>query len=198
MGLILGIGIPVVLILFLIFFFVGTYNRLVDLRNRVKNAFAQIDTQLRRKHDLIPNLVETAKSYMAHEKEVFVGVTEARNGAVRAEKEAAEDPANPDNMKKLVKAEGALAKSMRGFYAVMENYPDVKANTNMQQLSQELTNTENKIAFARQAFNDSVMFYNTNRQKFPAVAVAGMLGFKDAEPFEITEDEREQRLKVSF
>lgn len=188
----------VVGIAFLAFLVIGIYNGLVGLRNKVKNAFAQIDVQLKRRYDLIPNLVETAKSYMAHEKDVLESVTKARNQASHAEEKASSNPDDPQAMKGLMNAEASLQKSMGNFYAVMENYPDLKANQNMMQLSEELTSTENKISFARQAFNDAVMHYNTKREVFPNVIFAGMFGFQKAESFEITDPTEREAVKVSF
>ena len=175
-----------------------TYNRLVDLRNRVKNAFSQIDVQLRRKHDLIPNMVEAVKAYMGHEKEVLQKVTEARAGACQALDKATKDPSNPAAIKDLIRSEGVLNQGLAGFRLTVENYPELKANENMLNFQNELSGTENRVAFSRQAFNDAVMFYNNRRQSFPTVVFAGIFGFQDAEPFEITGEERNERLKVSF
>ena len=191
-------GVILAVIAVIIISTIRIYNRLVELRNRVKNAFSQIDVQLRRKHDLIPNLVESVKGYMAHEREVLQKITEARAGAQKALDEAAKDPSDAESMKKLIQSESRLAGGLRGFRLTVENYPDLKASQNMIQFQNELTSTENKVAFARQAFNDSVLFYNTGRQKFPTVMFAGMMGFKDAEPFEIPEAERDERTRVSF
>ncbi|MCC5814289.1 MAG: LemA family protein [Leptospira sp.] len=187
-----------VVVAILIFMVIGTYNGLVSLRNKVKNAFAQIDVQLKRRYDLIPNLVETAKTYMAHEKGVLEAVTKARNQAAHAEQKASANPEDPQAMKGLMDAESGLKRSMGNFYAVMENYPDLKANQNMMQLSEELTSTENKISFARQAFNDAVMQYNTKREVFPNIVFAGALGFQRAESFEITDPTERDAVKVSF
>lgn len=159
-----------------IFYVVTIYNRLVSLRNRFQNAFAQIEVQLKRRHDLIPNLVETAKGYLSHERETLESVTEARNAAEVGLKAAAENPGSAQAIADLGGAEGALTQAMGRLNVVMEAYPDLKASQNMQQLSEELTSTENKVAFARQSFNDAVMQYNTYRQSFPPVAVAGMFG----------------------
>jgi LemA protein len=176
----------------------GIYNGLVTLRNRFKNAFAQIDVQLKRRYDLIPNLVETAKGYLSHERETLEAVIAARNGAASAGQNAASDPSNPDAIKKLMGAETALSGAMSKFFALSEAYPDLKANQNMMQLTEELTSTENKIAFARQAYNDSVMTYNTKREVFPAVLFSGVLGFREAQLFEITEERERDAVKVSF
>ena len=166
----LGIGVLLAVVT------VGTYNRLVALRNRYQNSFAQIEVQLKRRHDLIPNLVETAKGYMSHERETLDAVIQARNQAQGGLERASADPGDPDAMKKLGTAEGALTGAMGRMFAVMEAYPDLKANQNMMQLSEELTSTENKVAFSRQAFNDSVTAYNTYRQSFPAVVLAASFG----------------------
>tara|TARA_B100001971_G_C18267858_1_gene595735 strand:+ start:24244 stop:24843 length:600 start_codon:yes stop_codon:yes gene_type:complete len=176
----------------------GVYNGLVTLRNRFKNAFAQIDVQLKRRYDLIPNLVETAKGYLSHERETLEAVIAARNGAASAGQAAASDPGNPDAIKNLMGAETALTGAMSKFFALSESYPDLKANQNMMQLTEELTSTENKIAFARQAYNDAVMTYNTKREVFPAVLFSNTLGFREAQLFEITEAQEREAVKVSF
>ncbi len=177
---------------------IGIYNKLVSLRNRFKNAFAQIDVQLKRRYDLIPNLVETAKGYMKHESETLEAVIAARNQAAGAAKTAAANPADAQAMQGLVGAEGALTGAMGKLFAVMEAYPDLKANQNMMQVSEELTSTENKIAFARQSYNDSVTTYKTYRESFPPIAFAGMFGFTDATLFEIKAPEEREVVKVSF
>ncbi|HEX5054614.1 MAG TPA: LemA family protein [Planctomycetota bacterium] len=169
---------------------IGTYNRLVSRRNESKNAWSQIDVQLKRRYDLIPNLVETAKGYMKHERETLEAVVRARQTCV--------DLRNAGNIGELVKAEGALGQSLRGFYAVMENYPDLKANQNMLALQEELTSTENRIGFARQAYNDSVMRLNNSIEQFPASLIAGMGNFKQAEFFEVEAAEERKAVKVSF
>ncbi|CAA6678146.1 MULTISPECIES: LemA family protein [unclassified Lentimonas] len=176
----------------------GIYNGLVTLRNRFKNAFAQIDVQLKRRYDLIPNLVETAKGYLSHERETLEAVIAARNGAASAGQAAAADPSDPNAIKQLMGAETALTGAMGKFFALSEAYPDLKANQNMMQLTEELTSTENKISFARQAYNDSVMTYNTKREVFPAVLFSGALGFREAQLFEITEERERDAVKVSF
>lgn len=188
----------IVLLAVLVIFAISVYNRLVALRNRFKNAFAQIDVQLKRRYDLIPNLVETAKAYLKHERETLEAVIQARNAAASANQKAAADPSNPSAVRGLLGAEAALTGAMGKFFALSEAYPDLKANQNMAQLTEELTSTENKIAFARQAFNDSVMTYNTARETFPAVVVAGPLGFQPAELFEITAPAERENVKVSF
>ena len=176
----------------------GIYNGLVTLRNRFKNAFAQIDVQLKRRYDLIPNLVETAKGYLSHERETLEAVITARNGAASAGQAAASDPSNPDAIKQLMGAETVLTGAMGKFFALSEAYPDLKANQNMMQLTEELTSTENKVSFARQAYNDSVMTYNTKREVFPAVLFSGVLGFREAQLFEITDEREREAVKVSF
>lgn len=155
---------------------VAIYNQLVALKNRYKNAFAQIEVQLKRRYDLIPNLVETAKGYMAHERETLEAVTQARDAAASVLANAAKDPGNADIIRNLATQEGVLQGAMGKMSIAVEAYPDLKANENMMQLTEELTSTENKISFARQAFNDQVMNYNTYRQSFPQVAIAGTFG----------------------
>lgn len=176
------------------------YNQLVSLKNRFKNAFAQIEVQLKRRHDLIPNLVETAKGYLAHERETLESVTQARNQATAALQQAAKSPGDKGAMNNLAGAEGALTSALGRLNVVMEAYPDLKASQNMQQLSEELTSTENRVAFSRQAYNDAVMTYNTYRQSFPQVAVAGMVGHgDDASLLEFEDSEQiQQAPKVSF
>jgi LemA protein len=177
---------------------VGVYNKLVTMRNRYKNAYAQIDVQLKRRYDLIPNLVETAKGYIKHERETLEAVTAARNIAYAASKAAAANPGDAGAMKNLTAAESGLAGTLSRLMMVSEAYPDLKANQNMMQLSEELTSTENKISFARQAYNDSVMSYNTNREVFPSNLVAGMFNFGPAELFVIDKPEQKDAPKVSF
>lgn len=177
---------------------VGLYNGLVSLRNRFKNAFAQIDVQLKRRNDLIPNLVETAKGYIKHERETLEAVVQARNQAVTAGQQAAAHPDNPAAMQGMLGAEGALAGAMSKMMLVVERYPDLKANETMGRLMEELTSTENKVAFSRQAYNDAVMQYNVAREKFPAVMLAGALGFQPATLFEITVAAEREAPKVSF
>ena len=177
---------------------IGMYNRLVTLRNRYKNAFSQIDVQLKRRYDLIPNLVETVKGYMKHERETLEAVIKARNAAYSAGQQAAQTPGEPAAMRALNGAEGQLAGALGRLFAVAEAYPDLKANQNMLGLQEELSATENKIAFARQAFNDAVMTYNTQRQTFPTVVIAGILNFQDANLFEVERPEERAAPKVSF
>ncbi|WP_269526749.1 LemA family protein [Coraliomargarita parva] len=179
-------------------FVVGAYNGLVQLRNRFKNAFAQIDVQLKRRYDLIPNLVETAKAYLKHERETLEAVIAARNTAVAAGKQAAGDPGNPDAIRSLAGAETALTGAMSRFFALSEAYPELKANQNMAQLTEELTSTENKIAFARQAYNDAVMTYNTKCEVFPSVIIANTFNFQKAEMFEVKDEAVREAPKVQF
>ncbi|MFY9923301.1 MAG: LemA family protein [Opitutaceae bacterium] len=176
----------------------GIYNALVSLRNRFKNAYAQIDVQLKRRYDLIPNLVETAKGYLKHEHSTLEDVIKARNIAYAASQAAAANPADSNAVKGLVSAEGGLAGALSRLMVVSEQYPDLKANQNMMQLTEELTSTENKIAFARQAYNDSVMQYNTSRETFPNVLLAGMFGFLPAELFHVEDPSERNAPKVSF
>jgi len=179
-------------------FAISIYNRLVAGRNRFKNAFAQIDVQLTRRHDLIPNLVETAKGYMAHERNTLEAVIQARNMAVSGLKNAARDPSDPQAMKALAEAEQGLSGALGRLFALSESYPDLKANENMMQLSEELTTTENKVAFARQAYNDSVMQYNTLRESFPNNLFAGWFNFGPAELLEIEDEAKRAVPKVAF
>jgi LemA protein len=178
---------------------IAIYNGLVTLRNRFKNAFSQIDVQLKRRYDLIPNLVESVKGYMAHERGTLEAVVQARGSAVSAAQTAAARPGDPGAMQALSQAEGALGGALGRLLAVFEQYPDLKANQNVLGLQEELTSTENKIAFARQAYNDSVMEYNTKRESFPQVAFAGVMGFGPAELLQSTEAPEERKApKVSF
>ena len=177
---------------------VGIYNKLVTMRNRYKNAYAQIDVQLKRRYDLIPNLVETAKGYIKHERETLEAVTAARNIAYAASKAAAANPGDAAAMKSLASAETGLGGTLSRLMMVSEAYPDLKANQNMMQLTEELTSTENKISFARQAYNDSVMTYNTDREVFPSNLIAGMFNFGAAELFVIDKPEQKDAPKVSF
>jgi len=176
----------------------GMYNRLVTFRNRYKNAYAQIDVQLKRRYDLIPNLVETAKGYLKHERETLENVTKARNIAYTAAQAAAANPGDAATMKNLMSAETGLAGTLSRLMMVSEQYPDLKANQNMMQLTEELTSTENRISFARQAYNDSVMTYNTQREVFPSNLIAGMFNFAPAELFVIDKAEQKEAPKVSF
>ncbi|MGJ8694836.1 MAG: LemA family protein [Verrucomicrobiaceae bacterium] len=194
----LGIGVLALIGLAVIvaFFFVGQYNGLVKLRNRYRNAFAQIDVQLKRRHDLIPNLVETAKAYLSHERETLEAVIQARNAA-----ESARNNVSPDNagsMEKLAQAEGGLGSVLGRLFALSEAYPDLKGNENMKQLSEELTSTENKVAYARQGYNDSVMTYNNKREAFPSNVVAGMFNFGAAVLFEVSDESEREAVQVKF
>ena len=177
----------------------GIYNKLVTYLNRYKNAFAQIEVQLKRRHDLIPNMVEIAKGYMKHERETLEAVIQARNQAVGGLQKAAQDPGNADAITGLAAAEGVLSGTVGRLFALAESYPDLKANQNMMQLSEELRSTENKVAFARQAFNDSVTQYNTYKQTFPTVAFAGMFGHaNDAAMLEFDSQQIAEAPKLSF
>jgi LemA protein len=190
--------IPLILIGLVLVWLVGIYNRLVSLRNRFKNAFSQIDVQLKRRYDLIPNLVETVKGYMKHEKGTLEAVIAARNQARSSAQQAAADPGDPAAMQALTAAEQTLTGSLGRLFALSEAYPDLKASANMQQLQEELSSTENRVAFARQAFNDSVMQYNTYRESFPQNQIAGAFGFKQAEPFTIEVEAQREAPRVSF
>lgn len=194
-----GTIILVAIILLVLFWGVGAYNRLVSLRNQIKNAFAQIDVQLKRRYDLIPNLVETAKGYMKHEREALEAVIAARNQAVTANAKAAANPADARAIQQMAAAETALSSTLGRMFALSEAYPDLKANQNMLQLSEELTSTENRIAFARQAYNDGVMDYNTSIEQFPVSIIAGVFAFKSAELLQSTESPDERKsVKVVF
>jgi LemA protein len=195
MGPVLVVLAVVVVVVFLV---AGIYNKLVALRNRYKNAFSQIDVQLKRRYDLIPNLVETAKAYMAHERQTLEAVMEARNQASSASRLAAANPGDSGTMRSLIGAESALSGALGRLLVTVEAYPDLKANQNMSQLMEELASTENKIAFARQSFNDAVMGYNTARETFPSVLVAGPLGFQPATLFEVKVEAEREAPKVKF
>ena len=182
----------------IVFWTIGIYNRLVNQRNRVRNAFAQIDVQLTRRYDLIPNLVEAVKGYMKHERETLEAVISARNTAVSSLEAAKADPANAETMKKLGESEGALGGVLSRLFALSEAYPDLKANQNMMQFQEELATTENKVSFARQAFNDAVMGYNNAAENFPNNVIAGMFSFKLASFLEIDSDEKREAPEVSF
>lgn len=186
------------LLFFLVLFVIGAYNKLVTLRNRFKNAYAQIDVQLKRRYDLIPNLVETAKGYIKHERGTLEAVIAARNAASSANARAAANPADPEAMKQLIAAEGTLSGTLGRLFALAEAYPDLKANQTMMRLMEELTSTENKVSFARQAYNDAVMAYNTQREVFPTNLIAGMFNFGPAELFVVEKAEQREAPKVQF
>ncbi|MDP9098549.1 MAG: LemA family protein [Verrucomicrobiota bacterium] len=194
----LSCGLIAVVALFLLIFVVGAYNSLVTLRNRYKNAYSQIDVQLKRRYDLIPNLVETAKGYLSHERGTLEAVIAARNAAATANTRAAQNPGDASAMKELSSAESALGGVMGRLFALAEAYPDLKANTTMLNLMEELTSTENKVSFARQAYNDAVMAYNTRREVFPTNLIAGPFNFGPAELFVIDKPEQKEAPKVSF
>jgi len=195
----MGWIVVLVIVAVVVFWAVGAYNRLVGLRNKFRNAFAQIDVQLKRRYDLIPNLVETAKAYMKHERETLENVIKARNTAVSANAAASADPGSVSAIQGLVAAEGALSGALSRLFALAEAYPDLKANQNMMQLTEELTGTENKISFARQSFNDAVMSYNTASQQFPTNVIASAFSFAPAELLKSTESDDERRaVKVQF
>jgi LemA protein len=193
LAVIVGIG------LLIVFYGVGIYNQLVTLRNRLENAFAQIEVQLKRRYDLIPNLVETVKGYMQHERETLEAVINARNRAAGGLQQAAAKPGDPGAMKELMAAEQVLTGTLGKLFALSEAYPDLKANQNMAQLTEELTSTENRVAFARQAYNDSVMTYNTYRQQFPPNVFANLFGHsQNAELLEFDSQAIAEAPKVSF
>lgn len=193
-ALIILIAIVVLVILWVI----GTYNKLVTLRNRFKNAFAQVDVQLKRRYDLIPNLVESAKAYLKHERETLEAVIAARNQAFSAISRASSNPGDPTAMRELSGAETALTGALGRLLVTVERYPDLKANQTIMQLMEELASTENRVAFARQAFNDAVMSYNTAREKFPGVIIANSFGFTEATLFEVKTEAEREAPKVSF
>lgn len=194
----MGTTITLVLIGGLLFYVVSLYNGLVSKRNRVKNGFAQIDVQLTRRYDLIPGLIEAVKGYMQHERGTLEAVVNARNSAMNGLQKAAANPADPDAIKSLAAAEATLTGSLGKLFALVENYPDLKASENMQQLQEELASTENKVAFARQAFNDAVMSYNNAREMFPSNFVAGAFGFEAAEFLDIESPEKRAVPQVNF
>lgn len=190
------VGLAVIIIVAL--YLISIYNKLVELKNRFKNGFSQIDVQLQRRHDLIPNLVESAKAYMSHEKETLQRVMEARNQAAQATSAASGHADDAKAVARLASAEGILNKALANFYAVSENYPDLQANETVQQLMEELTSTENKVAFSRQAYNDAVMQYHTYREQFPNNFISGFFGFKETSLFELDDTEARKPVKVSF
>jgi LemA protein len=197
-SLLLVVIVLVALVLIAVMFVVGIYNKLVALRNRFENAYAQIDVQLKRRYDLIPNLVETAKGYFKHERGTLEAVIAARNAAASANTGAATNPGDPAAMKQLASAEGALSGALGRMFALSEAYPDLKANTTMLSLMEELTSTENKVSFARQAYNDSVMAYNTQREIFPSSVIASTFNFAAAELFANENPEQREAPAVSF
>jgi LemA protein len=188
------LGVIAVIVIYLIVI----YNGLVALRNRIENGFAQIDVQLQRRYDLIPNLVETAKGYMKHERETLEAVITARNAAQSAATHAGANPIDGAAIRDLAGAEAVLGSAMGKFFALAEAYPDLKANQNMMQLQEELASTENRIAFSRQAYNDAVMHYNTKRESFPDVLIANNFGFKEAQMLELEDEEARKVVKVNF
>lgn len=193
-----GLIILLVIIAIVVLYLIAIYNGLVRARNAYKNNFAQIDVQLERRHDLIPNLVETAKGYLSHERETLEAVTQARTAAVSGLEGAKANPGDAAAMQELGRSENMLTQTLGHLFALSEAYPDLKANQNMMQLSEELTSTENRVAFARQAYNDSVMTYNNRCQTFPASVVSGSFGFQSAEPLELENPEAREAPKVSF
>ncbi len=194
MGTLITLGIIAAMAMYVI----GLYNGLVKLKNRFENAFSQIDVQLTRRYDLIPNLVETVKGYMKHERETLEAVINARNTAVSGLKQAAADPGDAAAIQQLAAAEGSLGNALGRLFALSEAYPDLKANQNMMQLTEELTTTENKVSFARQSYNDSVMEYNTAREVFPGSVIAGMFNFIEAKFLELEDPIKKEVPKVSF
>lgn len=194
----IGWIIALVVVVVVVLMVVGIYNRLVVFRNRYKNAYSQIDVQLKRRYDLIPNLVETSKGYLKHEREVLENVIKARGNAVSASQAAAANPGDPKAMQGLMGAENMLTGALSKLFALVEAYPNLKANETMAQLMEELTSTENKIAFSRQAYNDSVMVFNTACETFPNILIAGPLGFTKAELFAVAAEAEKQAPKVQF
>ncbi|HET9189618.1 MAG TPA: LemA family protein [Rudaea sp.] len=194
----MGSIILLIVIIGIVFWLVGIYNGLITARNGYKNAFAQIDVQLQRRYDLIPNLVETAKAYMAHERQTLEAVIAARGAAMGGLAAAKANPGDPQAMQQLTAGENQLTGTLKSLFAVSENYPDLKANQNMMQLSEELTSTENKVSFARQAYNDGVMYYNNKREVFPSSIIANMFNFAPATSWEVESPEAKKAVKVSF
>ena len=195
----IGGWIVVAVVVILVGWVIVIYNGLVAFRNRFKNAFAQIDVQLKRRYDLIPNLVETAKAYMAHERQTLEAVISARGAAAQAAQRAAAQPGEPGAMRALGAAEAGLTGALGRFFALAESYPDLKANQNLMAVQEELSSTENRVGFARQGYNDAVMEYNTRRESFPANLLAGTFQFKEAELLQATESAQERKApRVSF
>jgi LemA protein len=198
MGYAIALGVVLVLLFVFVMWIMGVYNKLIALRNRYENAFSQIDVQLKRRHDLIPNLVNVAKGYMEHEKDTLQAVIQARNQAISASSKAADNPGDQNSMKELMSAESNLNGALGRLLMIAESYPDLKANENMLALQEELTSTENKVSFARQSYNDSVTVYNTTREMFPANMIAGSFGFGDAPLFEVDDTTEREAPKVEF
>lgn len=192
------VGVVLLVVFVLIIWAIKVYNGLVSQRNRYENAFSQIDVQLKRRYDLIPNLVETAKGYMSHEKETLEAVISARNAAYQASNNASSKPGDPNAMQKLSSAESQLGGALSRLLMVSESYPDLKANQNMMSLQEELTSTENKVAYSRQGYNDAVMRFNTQREVFPSVFIANMFNFQKAELFEIENEKEKAAPQVRF
>lgn len=197
-GLWIALGVILLLIFILIMWVMGVYNKLITLRNRYENAFSQIDVQLKRRHDLIPNLVNVAKGYMEHEKETLEAVIQARNQAISATSAASSKPGDADAMQDLANAESNLNGALGRLLMIAESYPDLKANENMLALQEELTSTENKVSFSRQSYNDAVTTYNTTREMFPANVIAGSFGFGEAQLFVVDEEAERTAPKVEF
>jgi LemA protein len=197
-ALLIGAGVIVLFGLIVVMMVIGIYNKLVRLRNQFKNAYSQIDVQLNRRYDLIPNLLESVKGYMKHERETLEAVIEARNQAAKISVDLSKHPGDAADMKKLMAAEGALTQSLGKLFALSESYPDLKADGNFKQLMEELTSTENKVGFARQAYNDAVMMFNTAIEEFPSNIIAGMFNFTQAEFFEVEEAEARKAVKIKF
>lgn len=194
----MGTLVVVVILAAIVFWVIQMYNNLVNLRNRVRNAFSQIDVQLTRRYDLIPNLIEAVKGYMSHERGTLEAVVNARNAAVAGLKQAAADPADPNAIKTLMAADATLGGTLGRLFALVEAYPDLKASQNMMQFQEELASTENKVAFARQAFNDAVMSYNNACQNFPSNMIANTFAFKEAEFLDIGDEQKREVPKVTF
>lgn len=197
-ALLIVLGSIIFFFIILVVLVIGIYNRIIRLRNQFKNAYSQIDVQLQRRYELIPNLVETAKAFMDHEKETMIGIIEARNQAHKISVNLANDPGNAAMMQQLMAAEGQLSAGLGKLFALAENYPELKADETMKRLMEELTHTENKVSFARQAFNDAVMVFNNSIQEFPNNILAGIFNFSEAKPLEVDKPEMREAVKVSF
>lgn len=194
----IAIGVVLLVMFMVAMWIMGSYNKLIALRNRYENAFSQIDVQLKRRHDLIPNLVNVAKGFMEHEKDTLEAVIQARNQAITASSNAASNPGDQGSMKEVMSAESNLNGALGRLLMIAESYPDLKANENMLALQEELTSTENKVSFSRQSYNDSVTTYNTTREMFPGNLIAGTFGFGDAPLFEVDEAAERQAPNVEF